>query len=276
MRYGEFIKRCRAAGGEVGFIGRTVCGTPIPIVRKGKNAPKVLIVGTVHAREYITGHLLLDLIAEYGGKTKIDVVPILDIDGATLAEDGLDALNASDKVKSNLIKINGGSTDFRLWKANARGVDLNVNFDADWANGRGNVFYPAPHGYVGEHALSEPETRAVSALMSDETYALVVAYHAKGEEVYWGFGGDLSYKKEAMTIAEKLGYTLKTTPWSTGGLKDEFVKKTGRLGLTVEVGEDKYPHPYPMSEYGKIKEKHRGILDLYAQTARELWTKYTT
>lgn len=276
MRYSSLIRHCEESGGKVDFIGKTVCGYDIPIIRKGADTPRTLIVGTVHAREFVTGYLLLDLIKEYSGRGGIDVVPILDIDGWVIAEDGLDALDADREVKDNLIKINGGSSDFRMWKANARGVDLNVNFDAKWGKGRGNVFYPAPHGYVGEYPLSEPETRATSKVMRGGDYALVVAYHSKGEEVYWGFGGNLLYKEEASEIARYLGYALKTTPWSTGGLKDEFVLKTGRLGLTVEVGEDKFPHPYPKEEYGNLLKKHVGIFDLYAETARKLWTKYTT
>lgn len=276
MRYSSLIRRCKESGGKIDYIGKTVCGYDIPVIRKGNGNPRTLIVGTVHAREFVTGYLLLDLIKEYSGRGGIDVIPILDIDGAVIAEDGLPALNADDNIKRNLIKINGGSSDFRLWKANARGVDLNVNFDAEWGRGRGNVFYPAPQGYVGKYPLSEPETKAVSRLMSDGDYALVVAYHSKGEEVYWGFGDNLLYKEEASEIAKKLGYTLKTTPWSTGGLKDEFVLKTGRLGLTIEVGEDKFPHPYPEEEYGNLLKKHDGIFNLYTEIARKLWTKYTT
>ena len=45
------------------------------------------------------------------------------------------------------------------WKANARGVDLNRNFDIGWAS---YIGAPAPYGegYKGPSPASEPETQA--------------------------------------------------------------------------------------------------------------------
>ncbi len=275
MRYGTYLRKCRATGARIAVIGRTLSGYPILLLHKG-GASETLIVGGVHAREYVTGYLLLDMIAEYVGANGVDVVPILNIDGAILAEDGLDSLRLKEDDARKLVAINGGSRDFRLWKANARGVDLNLNFDAKWGKGKGNLFRPAPSGYVGESPLSELETQAIYKVMRGGNYALVVAYHSKGEEVYWGFDGNFGYREEAERIAKRLNYTLKTTPESTGGLKDAFVRDTGRLGVTVEVGKDAYPHPYPMEKYRELYDIHRGGVAFYTELANDLWTKYNT
>ena len=157
-------------------------------------------------------------------------------------------------------------------KANVRGVDLNVNCDADWGNGKGNVNYPAPEGYVGPCPFSENESYAVKKLIDSSNYALVVCYHSKGEEIYYGFKHNLKYKNEALRVARKLGYKLKTTPHSTGGIKDYFTYKTGYLGLTIEVGNDKLAHPITLDHLEELKIKHKGIINLFTDIAKRIWT----
>ena len=278
MRYPEFIEAAERAGGISEYIGATRYGYPVPLISKGTGKGGVLIVGGVHAREYITARLLLRLIADYDGERTVDVVPLLDIDGALLAEYGIDEFALRMKERLRLIRLNDGSTDFSRWKANLAGVDLNTNFDAGWGEGEHNVFFPAPSDYVGDCPFSEPETRAVRDLMAreDKDYALVVAYHSKGEEVYWGFRKDARYKKEALRVARALGYKLKKTPRSAGGLKDYWTLTTGRLGLTVGVGEDGFEHPYPLSELDTMVARHAGILGIYSAIAEELYGVYPT
>lgn len=61
-------------------------------------------------------------------------------DGALLSGYGIDTALESERAK--LLKING-SFDFSLWKANGVAVDLNVNFAANWGEGKRNVRVPA-------------------------------------------------------------------------------------------------------------------------------------
>lgn len=267
------ILRLSAGVGKVGYFGKSLYGHPLAVASLGKRAPGgVLIVGAIHAREHITAKLLSALAAEYTGDYPIDVVPCLNPDGVILATEGPEAfsLKAADRLK--LLRINDGSGDFSLWKANLRGVDLNTNFDAKWGQGEKNVRKPAPENYIGPAPGSEPETAAAMRLMSEGKYALVVAYHSKGEEVYWGFDDYKEYYDEARSVAAALGYALKRTPNSTGGLKDYWIDKYRLPGLTVEVGEDKYPHPYPEERLPELIIRHRGIFDLYAEIAKKVWT----
>ena len=276
MRYPELIKAAEAAGGRLEYIGETRYGYPIPMISKGSERKGgVLIVGGVHAREYITARLLCELTAAYSGDYPIDVVPSLNIDGAILSEHGLDEFALRMRERTRLVRINDGSTDFTLWKANIAGVDINTNFDAGWGEGEDNLGLPAPSGYVGPRPFSEPETRAARDLMerADKDYALAVAYHSKGEEVYWGFRNDTRYKREAARVARALGYKLKKTPRSAGGLKDYWTLTTGRLGLTIEVGSDVFPHPYPLSELSALVRQQTGMFGLYAEIAEKLYTK---
>lgn len=272
----DIIAACEKTGGAVSYIGYTALGHRIPMITKGCGKERILIVAGVHAREHITVPLVLALMTQYKGKFAVDCVPVLNIDGVLLAKNGLNALPLRINERQNLIKINGGKTDFSLWKANARAVDINVNFDAGWGEGKGNALLPAPESYIGRCPASEPETQSIVRLLSERNYVLVAAYHSKGEEVYYGFRDNKKYQEEARIFANSLNYALKETPESAGGLKDYFTCKTGRLGLTVEVGSDLLPHPYPESELPNLIKRHSGSVELLTEIARGLWTKYNT
>jgi hypothetical protein len=73
-----------------------------------------------------------------------------------------------------------------------------------------------------------------------------------------------------------LGYALKETPRSAGGLKDYFTLQTGRLGLTVEVGKDELWHPYPENRLPELYKQHDGTIEILVELAKELWIKYSS
>ena len=273
MQVQQFLDNLNKVG-TLSYVGETALNTPIPMISKGKGEKgKVLLVGAVHAREYITAPLLLDLINDYDGDYPVDCIPLLNVDGVSLVTEGLNGLTLKLRDRQTLLRLNGGSTDFSLWKANLRGVDLNLNADADWGKGRGNLNYPNPEGYIGPFPFSEKESYAVQRLIDSNDYALMVCYHSKGEEVYYGYKRNHRYRKEALRVAEKLQYKLKTTPYSTGGLKDYFTLKTGYLGLTIEVGSDALSHPITLDHLEELKERHKGIINLYTEIAQKIWTK---
>ncbi len=266
------IMRLGSGAGETVYFAKSLYGYPLMLLRKGKpNGGGVLVVGAVHAREHITAKLLSLLMAEYSGDYPIDVVPALNPDGVILSTEGIEAFSLKKSERLKLLRINDGSGDFSLWKANLRGVDINVNFDAGWGTGDGNLRRPAPANYIGAYPGSEPETMAAVSLMNSGRYALVVAYHSKGEEVYWGFGEYAEYRKEAEAVARALGYKLKRTPHSAGGLKDYWIARHNLPGLTVEVGEECFPHPYPESRLTELGKKHSGIFEIYAEIAKKVW-----
>ena len=66
MQVSEFISSLESVGGSLNVIGESTLGEPIHLIRKGERKKGgVLLVGGVHAREYITSYLLRDLIKEY-------------------------------------------------------------------------------------------------------------------------------------------------------------------------------------------------------------------
>lgn len=272
--YQNLIDGANNSGGDTGSLGNTTLGYPIPYIHKGSyQGAQVLFIGGIHAREYITAPLLLELAKDYKGQTGIWFVPLLNIDGALLVQFGIDSVG-NVGLKNSLLNLNDASQDFSLWKANIKGVDLNVNFDAKWGTGAQNVKEPAPGNYIGPEPESEAETKAIIAFTENIRPALTLSYHTKGEEVYWGFLNNDNFKREAERIANTLKYTLKSSIDSAGGYKDWFTMSFGRLGLTVECGNDNFPHPYPENEINNLYMQHKNITYVSAEVAEELWIKY--
>ncbi len=245
--------------GSIEYIGSTVLGYGIPLVHVGHDTANTLIIGSVHAREHITTLLLNKLVSKVNN-CSFDYLPMLNIDGVLLCHNGLNLV--SEDRKNNLLKWNNHSYDFSLWKANINGVDLNVNFDADWGEGKSNITYPWSENYIGRAYHSEPETKAVVKLLERNKYSLVACYHSKGEVVYWGFESNFRHYNEARAIAEKLNYTLERSEGSAGGIKDYYCTKYLGLGVTIEVGNDSFAHPYPTKELPKLTKQHTGSIEL--------------
>ncbi len=250
------------------IIGYTRFGREIPLFRSEKGRADVLVVGGVHAREHITGDLIRLLMEE---NANIDCIPVLNIDGAELVKNG--SASVSDRAwRKELIRLNGGE-DFSQWKANGVGVDINVNFDADWGEGEKNATKAGPSDYIGAFCESEPETHAVCEAIRRGGYSLVIAYHTLGEEVYWGYEWNYRHYEQAKRAAEKLGYPLKRSEKSCGGLKDWYSLHFDGLGLTIEVGKDEWGHPCPNEKLKELYLVHRGSFALWEEIGGEIARK---
>lgn len=267
MKYENLIETVIKLG-KATFPATSPLGYKIPMVRIGCGKPKVLIVASVHAREHITTTLLNELLARYDGETAIDYIPVLNIDGVLLATNG-SSIVKDEKLRLRLLEYNGGSEDFSLWKANILGVDINVNFDADWGEGEQNVTAPGPENYIGIAPNSETETRLIVETLKND-YPVVAAYHSKGEVIYWGYEHNFRHYHYAKKFADFLGYELTRSEGSAGGLKDYYALNYRGLGITVEVGEDRFPHPYPESELPNLLKKHTGSIELLCKMGEEI------
>ena len=105
-------------------------------------------------------------------------------DGVELVKNGI--LSVPEKYRRQVLFINGESDDFSKWKANGLGVDLNNNFDAKFGT---NVHsrVPSSSGFVGGLAESAPETKALVDYVGNKKMFFAIAYHSKGEEIYFNF-----------------------------------------------------------------------------------------
>lgn len=247
----ERTERLRRAGAETGVVGYSEYGAAMPYIKIGEGKPAIIVTAAIHARENITASLALDM-AEYaiGGSFvgTLYFLPIINPDGARLIEYGAGAFGAENAAF--LLKTNGGNADFSLWKANGKAVDLNVNFDAGWGEGRQNRFAPAPESYVGERPFSAAETRALRDFTLAVRPDCTLSLHAKGRVVYWYFGQKDETKTRDRRLAEFIATTANYSLGagltdSAGGYKDWCVEKIGIPAFTIEVASDYLSHPLP-------------------------------
>ena len=251
--YGELIddvKFLTRKGVKCGVIGKSAFGREIYYIRLDGAAKKgAVITAGIHAREDVSALFVIRqiyAILKSGTPCDLWFVPMVNPDGNVLAFEGADKM----PNREFLLGLNGGSENFRLWKANGRGVDLNVNFDAKWGEGAKNVRTPAPENYIGEWPFSEPETAALASFTKMVNPLFTLSYHAKGREIYYDFGqtGEKMLRDRAIAeyAADITGYSLvHGTRGSAGGYKDWCVSKLGIPSLTLELVSDKYSHPLP-------------------------------
>ena len=283
----EGLRRRYPAVTAVSVIGKSVLGRDIRALTVGEGERRVLYSAEHHANEWITVPLLLHFAEELlsafvRGETvfgipaedilriaRITLVPAVNPDGLDLVTGALPAREAD---AARAIAAGYPAIPFPSgWKANIRGVDLNLQYPAGWENAREIKFAqgytgPAPRDYVGASPLSAPESAALAAFTRREDPALILAYHSQGQVIYWRYLDREPPGSRA--LAEKLaavsGYTYEETPAASGyaGYKDWFIDAFDRPGYTVEVGRG--DNPLPLTQFDEIYAANRGILVLAA------------
>ena len=169
-----------AAYGVQQSIGRTVDGRSLDSYSFGYGKRKIVLVGGMHGGyEWNTIQLayrLIDYFTENPQEIPADVtliiIPAVNVDGQFLIT-GRDGRFTPDDVA--LITVPG--------RFNARGVDLNRNWDCEWQaqaewNGRAVNAGPAP--------FSEPETRALRRFLLLQRPELVIFWHSKANGLFAG------------------------------------------------------------------------------------------
>lgn len=244
---------------EKRIIGKSVLNRNLYAIKIGNGYPVGLVQYALHGREYITAMLAL-IHAQIGvQKGTLWVLPLTNPDGALLSERGIDSVENA-RIKNRLLTLNG-KDDFSLWKANARGVDLNVNFNAEWGKGAKNTRIAGAENYIGKKPLSEPESRALARFTCRIRPDYTLSYHTKGEEIYRLFCYS-SYTcpletRLARRLSQTTGYPVKVAQNSAGGYKDWCIQALHIPSFTVEVGKDEYAHPLGESALDDIIRKNK-------------------
>lgn len=244
------------------IIGKSLLRRNIYAVKIGDGYPVGIAQYALHGREFITSMLALAHAQIGVCKGTLWVLPLTNPDGALLSQCGLDSVE-NKKVKERLLMLNRGN-DFSLWKANARGVDLNVNFDAEWGKGIKNTRVAGAENYIGRKPFSEPETRALMRFTRSVQPNYTVSYHTKGEEIYRLFPYSLHTCPIETRLADCLsrttGYPLKVAQGSVGGYKDWCIHALHIPSFTVEVGKEEYAHPLGENALRDIIQKNEYAL----------------
>ncbi|OQP17701.1 M14 family metallopeptidase [Geobacillus zalihae] len=257
-------------------IGHSVLGLPLVELQIGRGPVRVHMNGSFHANEWITTAVIMALIDEYARalvnddelnghrvldyyrKVTLSVVPMVNPDGVNLV---LNGPPEEEPHRSEVVCINGGSLDFSQWKANIRGVDLNNQFPANWEieQARKPPKAPAPRDFPGFAPLTEPEAKAMAALAESGDFAMVVAFHTQGKEIYWGYEGfePPEAKATVQAMAEASGYQAVRYIDSHAGYRDWFIQTWKRRGYTVELGEG--VNPLPLSQFARIYRDSLGL-----------------
>lgn len=259
-------------------IGKSVLGRKIQALGIGNLKNATLFVAAVHAQEWLTTLLVLrffeQLCQEYhAGREWMEVnlkkvfaerglvvVPMANPDGVEIA------LNGAKSAKHLRRQVEGMlARSTRSWQANARGVDLNHNFDAGFGILRkmeidSGIIGPCERQFGGYQPNSEPETKALVSVCTGLNIQKVLAFHSQGEEIFYSYGEKTPKNARIMAdaLAASSGYRVisPTGLASHGGLKDWFIDKTGRNGFTIEIGRGENPLPVENLEpvYAKICE----------------------
>lgn len=139
---------------QTGSIGKSIMGKDIPFVRVGRGQKEVFYSASYHANEWITSLVLLEFLYDYCyaiqtnstiwnfdarrlfDSVSIYIVPLVNPDGVDLVTGALPKSSPSYKQAA---KIAYGFATIPFpdgWKANIRGVDLNLQFPAGWQQAR--------------------------------------------------------------------------------------------------------------------------------------------
>ena len=267
------------------YIGTSILDRTIPILHIGSGERRVLYVAAHHGMEWITSLVLTQFLEElcemvmakrrvYGiypcdllkGYT-LSIIPMLNPDGV---EYQIHGVKADNPLRERLLEMNDGNIDFSFWQANARGVDLNHNYDAGFAEykkleGEQGIKKGAPTRYSGESAESEPEVAALCNLMRfSAPWRGVMTLHTQGEEI---FAPSCKQGKEntvtARRLSELTGYRLVRAEGLSayGGLSDWCVEKLSVPAFTMECGRGK--NPLPITQFSSIYATMRAALFLF-------------
>ncbi len=281
---------CAALCGRYAFLRPTVAGYSLlgqeipalvlyPSVASG-TPERVLVAAAFHGQEWLTALCALRLCEELCMAVEAQVplcglpmpqalegrqvwfVPLVNPDGVNIARYGSRAAGPYWALAADT-----GANTPGLWQANARGVDINHNFNAGWAEMQAlakktgkNI--PGARQYLGESPESEPETRALTDLCRRVAFRHVVALHSQGEEIYWRYGENTPLQSEmiARVLGAASGYRVADPEGfaSHGGFKDWFIRCLHRPGSTIELG--KGVNPLPVATFDTLYDKAREML----------------
>lgn len=259
-------------------FGNSVEGRSLYALTVGTGPKEILMDGSMHAREYMTTNVLLEMIDEYitsyTTKTKygkydmgallnqvrITFVPMMNPDGVTLVQRGTGAVkNGKAVAKWN------GNTSIKRWKANMRGVDLNRNFEGGWAGAKTSEA-PSFKNYKGTAVFSEPESRALRKFVGQHNFANYISYHSSGQVIYYYHKQTGQQLKRDLALAKKIssvtGYSIMAPIQGlkgSGASADWFIKTYKKPGITIEIAPYVGESVVPFSHWSRVWKQNRTI-----------------
>jgi len=242
----DFRAAVLSAGGRESELGTSVQGRPLVRFDLGADGkPTILLTALMHGVEVVGSLALLEVLRRLGNgsdptaarvlaNARIVVVPVVNPDALFV----------------NMAKVARGD---RAWqRCNANGVDLNRNFPRLTTRRlyhpfSGSRFRLSPH-YLGEHALSEPESRAVRAVAVERRPLLSLAFHSFGNLILYPWAHTSTENPRASEyrkLAQVMTSAAVRFPYRAmqarqlysvlGDMDDWLDAELGTLALTIEV-----------------------------------------
>lgn len=268
-RYGSDRLRTRVIG--TSLDGREIYEA---VIGNENAEDHILITAGMHAREYMMPLLVMKQL-EYGlefastgtyegvplsrllDQVAIHYVPMVNPDGITVSQFGVGAIRSKElrqvirQSYADDVACGYTTATFEqyqtFWKGNARGVDLNLNFPADWALVESRE-KPSFVNYRGTSALSEPESQTLAGLVNERMWKASISFHSMGNVIYWDnakssvsqWSGEL-----AQMVSASNGYHTAAGGSGRGGFND-WTQSISRPipGMTIEVGTVACPLPF--------------------------------
>lgn len=243
----------------------------------------LLVVASIHAREYMCSLLTMKQIEYYAeewdkkisgrkvsdilGDTCIHFITMANPDGVSISQYGVNAVR-NPSLRSRLKKMLG-KKPASLWKADARGVDLNRSFSYLFKKTK------KPYGSEncsGKKAEEESETRAIKnciiSLKNSGKLAGVINYHATGSIVFGSLKSGVS-SSVAETTTQMYDLAREITGYGSaesyegdragrGNLREYVMYRQNIPSITLEIG--KSMCPLPAWEFSSIWRKNRDLV----------------
>jgi hypothetical protein len=220
-------------------------------VEEEQDKPGILLNGCLHSNELLGAEICMTVVhhliknynkdpqvTDWLNSLEIFVVPVINVDGHYIVTNSIDPnwrKNTHDLNRNNILD----SLD---------GVDLNRNFDFNWAfGGSGDL---KSERYRGEFPFSESEAIAVRNLAENKKFLLSITYHSEGEVIYypWNWFGRKAPNDILLTqISNGLASSIKTMKGDTcykaeygagtvGQTYNWFYGRYGTFDFVIETG----------------------------------------
>ena len=259
------------------IIGYTVEGRAIYALKVGNGQREIVMDAALHAREYLTTNVLMEMIDEYThayarnsffegyavkqllDQTSIWFIPMVNADGVSLVQNGVNSTSYG-----NLVKRMNGSTNVARWKANIRGVDLNRNFDGNWVEAA-TENAPAWRNFKGYSVFSEPESKAIRDFFAKHDFRAYISYHSSGNLMYYwhwqSVGNQMRDYAFASRLSDVTGYYIMPgqNKVGSGSSADWFIKTYQRPGITMEISPYVGDTTVPLSYFADIWKRNKSI-----------------
>lgn len=269
-KYKDYVS-CGSVGTSLDSrtIWQVVIGNP--------KAPKAIFIeAALHGREWMNSWMLMKQVetllqnwetrlpngvkvGDIFEKCAVYIIPMVNPDGVTISQCGIESIR-NELLRFHLYQLKGASNPAR-WKANARGVDINRNFATGWGNNILETFY-ASQNFGGTAPLSEPETLAVIAAMSQRKFDIAISYHSMEGAIYWNLGqsDELLHKtaKLAIEVNQLTGYSFGEQSSIKGLDYNWMIMDMNTPTVLIETGTVACPLPY--SQWQELWNRNKDLI----------------